>query len=55
VGATAARITTMTNGDLNPPDHPLHFDNDRKQARIAFVGMAVAVIIAVILIFMTFR
>jgi hypothetical protein len=45
----------MTNGDLNPPDHPLHFGNDRKQARIAFIGMAVVVAIAVILIFLTFR
>ena len=41
----------MTNpGDYNPFIPPEYLANDRKQARITFIGLAFAAVIAVLLI-----
>jgi len=37
----------MTNGDYNPPPHPTHLENDRRQARITFIGLSIAAVVVV--------
>jgi hypothetical protein len=45
----------MTNGDYTPPPHPLHLENDRKQARITFIGLSISMVVIVILILLTLK
>ena len=45
----------MTNGDYNPPPHPLHFQNDRKLTMVTMIGLGIAALAFVIVILLILK